>query len=433
MKLRRETIKRLIQEELSNILENIHGKMGILYHGSSTEPVLMQKIINTGTMRSSKALFGKGIYAIYEEDITSKVFQGAYGNYIYKLKQNLNNFISFDYEPCKKIYGKSLTPYEQLVSIGKKTEADRIISKGKKYKEAMTINPVMTNGEFTTEQARILYNELQYIVPGIIFNQVEGKTVVIFNVKNTVMLGYAETFPGNQEKLKFKKIDYSQAETLPYKSLKSSSYLDKEDKIESDLLNMSSEEIKSMNLEKLINYASDKNTRVIILKKITGYEFPYKVLDSFYRAIIREKDSESLGLFLNALDKRTATSIIKNMSYGEEGLDLLIQSSKHANSLVNSLMAGFPNIKKGMLLMAAQDSSLQFQKLHDIFKKARNVDPVLQKKIYLSLAKNTSIHPLTLMNLAKNATIYPELVDLIKNHPNKNDKVESELMKASGR
>lgn len=101
--------------------ERVFGAQAIVYHGSKTPPNVMIPILLKDEFVAGGeqgAMYGPGLYTVYDEDYSTRTFNGSYGDYVYKLKVNLYGFIIFDPDICKKVYGKKMSPMEQLEMLG---------------------------------------------------------------------------------------------------------------------------------------------------------------------------------------------------------------------------------------------------------------------------------------------------------------------------
>ena len=71
--------------------EIVFGAQAFVYHGSETTPdVMIPRLADDEFIpgQGAGAMYGKGIYTVYDENPQSNTFDGSYGDYIYKLKIN---------------------------------------------------------------------------------------------------------------------------------------------------------------------------------------------------------------------------------------------------------------------------------------------------------------------------------------------------------
>jgi hypothetical protein len=176
----RQHVKLLLKEE-------VYGTIATVYHGSTQPPEEFLKIFETGDASSyastswkagkgAGSLYGHGLYSVWMKT-SHQTFKGNYGEWIYKLKVNLHGFIIFDEEVCKKVYGKSITPLEQMKLIGKERE---LKSASKEELEALS-NPPVKN-ERSAGLAQETSNFLKGRVNGIVFfGSNDGPVVLIYD------------------------------------------------------------------------------------------------------------------------------------------------------------------------------------------------------------------------------------------------------------
>ena len=126
MKVSRSLLRKIILEQL--LKEEIYNNNAICYHASDSPPEdFTEYIKDYRPGGGAGAVYGLGLYVIFEENLTADTFSGHYGHYVYKIKTNLNGCISFVKSVCEKLYGRNLSPYEQLVETGKKQLAKKIV------------------------------------------------------------------------------------------------------------------------------------------------------------------------------------------------------------------------------------------------------------------------------------------------------------------
>jgi hypothetical protein len=115
-------MKLIMENWRTNILlEKVYGAQAIVYHGSETPPdIMIPRLANDEFIpgQGGGAMYGKGIYTVYDENPESNTFDGGYGDYVYKLKVNLHGYIIFDQDITEKVYGKKMSPMEQLKMLG---------------------------------------------------------------------------------------------------------------------------------------------------------------------------------------------------------------------------------------------------------------------------------------------------------------------------
>ena len=134
-------MKLIMESWRVNVLsERVFGAQAIVYHGSDTSPDLMIPRLANDQFTpglGAGSMYGNGIYTVYDENPESNTFSGDYGDWVYKLKINLHGFIIFDQDICEKVYGKKLSPMEQLKMLGH----DDVIKKFEKAVDEFYDNP----------------------------------------------------------------------------------------------------------------------------------------------------------------------------------------------------------------------------------------------------------------------------------------------------
>jgi 3-methyladenine DNA glycosylase AlkC len=176
----RQKVKLLLKEE-------VYGTIATVYHGSKQPPEEFLKLFETGdgsSYASTGWLPGKGVGSTYGHGMYSvwmktdhKTFRGDYGEWIYKLKVNLYGFIIFDETICQKVYGKSITPLEQMKLIGKEQELRKA---SKKELEILSTPPI--KGARSAGIAQGSSNFLKSRVNGIVFfGDNDGPVVLVYD------------------------------------------------------------------------------------------------------------------------------------------------------------------------------------------------------------------------------------------------------------
>ena len=177
-------------------------------------------------------MYGKGLYTIYDENIRSNTFSGAYGDWVYKLKINLQGFIIFDPDVCKIVYGKDMSPWQQLDALGlqaikdelqksyatsKKIDSDCTETKKKAIqgmKRGETPQPpsifrrikglfgadyevdapAEKTVKFTSSDAVLVSDLLSKHVKGIVFTgEQDGKVAVVYDTASVVPVAWSMT------------------------------------------------------------------------------------------------------------------------------------------------------------------------------------------------------------------------------------------------
>ena len=176
----RQHVRLLLKEE-------VYGTIATVYHGSLQPPEEFLKLFETGDGSSyastlwkpgkgAGSMYGHGIYSVWMKT-DHKTFKGDYGEWIYKLKVNLHGFIIFDEAICQKVYGKSISPLEQLKLLGKEQEL-KLASK----KEIKILSTPPIKDTRSADLARDSSKFLRGRVNGLVFfGSNDGPVVLIYD------------------------------------------------------------------------------------------------------------------------------------------------------------------------------------------------------------------------------------------------------------
>lgn len=192
-------LESLVREIL--LTEEVFGAQAFVYHGSNTPPEEMKDILVSNKFdpgHGAGDYYGKGLYTVYESDPNSSTFTGLYGKYVYKLKVNLYGFIIFDKDICQKVYGKVMTPHEQLGLLGMpevKKRIDFMISLRKSDPVLVALSDMMEKepdkDKFTSGHADAISSTLSKTVKGIVFTgRIDGHVAVIYDTAGVVPVGW---------------------------------------------------------------------------------------------------------------------------------------------------------------------------------------------------------------------------------------------------
>ena len=197
-----EEDEKILHDIVAEVLlkEEVFGAQAFVYHGSQTEPDVMLDILRHDEFepgRGSGSMYGNGLYAIYEPDENSPTFQGQYGPFVYKLKFNLNGFIIFDADICRKVYGKEMTAFEQLDMLGLhkvRVRAETYLNNLREDMILNILNDIMhqeNKKTFTSEMAGDISHILNKHVKGIVFTgRRDGKVAIIYDTSTVVPVAW---------------------------------------------------------------------------------------------------------------------------------------------------------------------------------------------------------------------------------------------------
>jgi len=176
----RQHVRLLLKEE-------VYGTIATVYHGSQQPPKEFLKVFETGDASSYAStgwkpgkgvgsMYGHGLYSVWMKT-DHQTFRGEYGKWLYKLKVNLHGFIIFDEAVCKKVYGKSITPLEQMKLIGKEREL-----KNASQEELEALSNLPVANQRSANLAQDSSNFLKGRVNGIVFfGWNDGPVVLIYD------------------------------------------------------------------------------------------------------------------------------------------------------------------------------------------------------------------------------------------------------------
>jgi hypothetical protein len=170
-------IRNLIRKFL--LQEEVFGAQAFVYHGSDTPPnILVPALLNDEFTPGTGAgdLYGKGLYTVYDLS-KSQTGNGRYGKFIYKIKVNLNDFLSFDPEITKLIYKSDLSLEDQAKKIGLDSYYVDKISQFNDY----LVDPTLSS-PFSSDTALKVSKFLAGHVKGIIYTgKNDGRCALIYD------------------------------------------------------------------------------------------------------------------------------------------------------------------------------------------------------------------------------------------------------------
>jgi hypothetical protein len=215
---------KLIMESWRRFLsEQVFGKQAFVYHGTSAKPdKFIPAVLGDRLVPGGSDQYGRGLYTVFEDDYDTKTFKGQYGHNLYKLKVNLDGFVIFDPEACKKVYGKVLTIGEQLKMMGKESAIEELIDDHKddtEFDVEKDLNNDLPNDVNWWNLQVMKYKDvLQRHVKGLMFGtKTEGKVAVIYDPSIVVPASYADLPIGgiNPERAKAMKPEYAKSYLAP--------------------------------------------------------------------------------------------------------------------------------------------------------------------------------------------------------------------------
>ena len=205
MRITESKLRRYIRQAL---LEQVIGNQAFVYHGSELPPddfIDMMESNKFEPGRGAGAMYGKGLYTVYDPDPNSPTFTGQYGNNIYRIKVNLSGFLIFDSSTCAKVHGKKMSLEDQLKKLGMQNELEKIKwwwpdtyhsnDNYVPYKKAFEDEDLSASFGYTSDIAYALSSKLKNRVAGMIFTgRKDGKVCVIYDPSTCVVVSHADAF-----------------------------------------------------------------------------------------------------------------------------------------------------------------------------------------------------------------------------------------------
>lgn len=180
------------------LTEEVFGGEAFVYHGSRLSPeqfipIFLNKKFEPG--QGAGAMYGKGLYTVYSLDNT-KTLSGGYGNYIYKFKVNLHEFIVFDPNIALLVYKKPLKPSEQARLLNLNSKIIKLLQRIEEKSHDMTSDMAIQASSF-----------LKGTVKGIIFSgRIDGEVAVIYDANVATLISYTN-LKENNEQIIWNKLD----------------------------------------------------------------------------------------------------------------------------------------------------------------------------------------------------------------------------------
>jgi hypothetical protein len=202
MRITESQLRRYIRQTL---LEQVIGNQAFVYHGSELPPDDFIDMMESNTFepgRGAGAMYGKGLYTVYDPDPNSPTFTGQYGNNIYRIKVNLSGFLIFDSGACVKVHGKKMSLADQLKKLGMQNELEKIKwwwpdtyhsnDNYVPYKKAFEDEDLSASFGYTSDIAYTLSPKLKNRVAGMIFTgRKDGKVCVIYDPSTCVVVSHS--------------------------------------------------------------------------------------------------------------------------------------------------------------------------------------------------------------------------------------------------
>jgi hypothetical protein len=379
----RQKVKLLLKEE-------VYGTIATVYHGSHQSPYDFLKLFETGDGSAYSStgwahgkglgsMYGHGLYTVWKKT-SHNTFDGVYGEWIYKLKVNLYGFIIFDEDICQRVYGKSITPLEQLKLLGKANEL-----KNAKPSEMKALSNYPVKNSRSSRLAEDSSEFLKGRVNGIVFfGSGDGPVILVYD-------------PDIVTPMAWTKLDKKTKNLEPWniwnafeikQSLNRASHAGSQ-------VNTERLQSKSFDVTKFINNEDVFKTRYVILSDENKSTFAL---------------GSKNGGILNKLSKDKSQSIRWYVAGNPNTPpETLIQLAKDSYSGIRVSVAGNPNTPPETLIQLAKDT---YEKIREVV--ARNINITLEvfyqlledKKLHLALAMNPKAPQEALIEFSKSRNFY---------------------------
>jgi hypothetical protein len=202
------------------LLESIFGRQSIGYHRTNQRGMVSLTQKGRPFADVFGGLYGPGIYLTY--DINSQQHDRMiqmYGEYVIKARVIIDNFLIFDYDQARKIYGPRYDLADQLEILGwpRREQEENV-------KLSRIVIPTRYANErrgYTSDIAKEFYNEFlaknRRKVRGLIFNgRQDGRVIVAYDTHAVTPISYAY-MPEKTSRIIFKPVEQYAPETMnPY-------------------------------------------------------------------------------------------------------------------------------------------------------------------------------------------------------------------------
>ena len=315
-------IKKLLREglETKTLTEDITSGRATVYHRTGTRSKSPVKGIASDGYRHSSGKFGPGVYTTYNLESQLNGMEQIYGNIIIESKvKSMKNFLIFDYDVARKIYGnKNYTLDKQLrIILGDKFDKYKNDDNLKNLIEEIPVVKY-TSDVATNLVEKFEYNDIVTNISGMVFTGPDdGNVLVCYDRKNVEPIRYTMDEGKTWKNILDKNI---------YKRIKG---YDPEDK----------DNAKQARIQKIIDtkhWIRLTNDDIIYLLNAykNGSDFVTKIFTELNKNVLRE--------LLNATPEEHKGEMINQMfPFIKDKLD---------SSMVNNLLNATPEEHKGEII-----------------------------------------------------------------------------------
>jgi len=389
----RQHIRFLLKEE-------VYGTIATVYHGSEQPPEDFLKIFETGDLASyastnwkpgkgAGSLYGHGLYSVWMKT-SHQTFRGKYGDWIYKLKVNLYGFIIFDDSVCQKVYGKSITPLEQMKLIGKEKE----LRKASK-EEIRILSQLPIKSERSSDLAEKTSGFLKGRVNGLVFfGSNVGPVVLVYDPDIATPIAWTQ----------LDKTTNSLGHWTPWNASEIKQSLSRASHAGTHA-NSERLQSKSFDVEKFINNENAFKVRYVTLSDENKNKFA-----------LGSKNGEILTKLSKDKNQSVRWHVAGNPNTPSE---VLVQLAGDSNHGIRGHVAGNPNTPSEVLVQLAKDTN---ERIREVIAMNPNISLEAfyklfeDKKMHLALAMNPKAPQEVLIQLSKSRNFY--IRDSVAKNPN---------------
>jgi hypothetical protein len=403
----RQTLRQLLKEE-------VYGTIATVYHGSRQPPEEFLKVFENESGKvgwkigaGSGSMYGHGLYTVWMQT-GHKTFNGGYGNWIYKFKVNLNGFIIFDDAVCRKVYGSSITPLEQLERLGKKNLVKDVPGLSQFYLSSLPVKDGRSAGD-AAELSKYLAGGVNGIV---FFGGNDGPVVLIYDPNIVTPMAYASLEDAkrdvwkkwNPEEIKHSRARAAQAGTIADPTVLQDNSRQIVKKIKEIIYTQGSERGLEFlnNLDWLIlsKIARLNALDVNVLKLLAKVKY-----EDIKKAIAQRTDltDDLIQMFAKDTDDLIRSYIAKRNDLSD---DLVRKLARDKSARVKKEIAGRKDLPDDLIETFARDKSAEVKKeIARFIELNENIQSILakdpSKDVRIALAGNKYISENTKLTLAQ--------------------------------
>lgn len=198
--------------------EDVNGRFAVAFHRTKSTDRIMD-IDATGFQAGNGDTYGRGIYLTYDFDSQLTDYMRRYGPYLVKSRVTLDEFLIFDEEPARRVYGEKWTLRDQWQMFGLPTDGD--------LGAALTqMEDARATYDYTSRAALVFANARRKTggvtgplkdIRGLIFSgSKDGRVIVAYKPADVIPFAYARVLidpakPKSLDKVKWKPLNVKSA------------------------------------------------------------------------------------------------------------------------------------------------------------------------------------------------------------------------------